>query len=105
VVLFGAGVGVPSNLESCIERRYFSTLHYLALTVEDDVLVERLRQRPAWRQSGTDAYVAEHVRFNQWFKSRSALPSPVVELIETTHVPQATTVEQVAQWIRETVAA
>src|SRR4030095_9697158 len=27
VVLFGAGVGVPANLESCVERRYFGTLH------------------------------------------------------------------------------
>ena len=105
VVLFGAGVGVPSNLESCIERRYFSTLHYLALTVDDEVLIERLQQRPAWRQSGTEAYLAEHVQFNQWFRSRSALESPAVELIDTTHIPPTTTVKQVAQWIRETMAA
>lgn len=26
VVLFGAGVGVPDNMEPCIERRYFSYL-------------------------------------------------------------------------------
>jgi hypothetical protein len=34
-----------------VERRYFGTLHYLALTCEDEVLVERLRQRPSWRQT------------------------------------------------------
>ncbi|MFN8446753.1 MAG: hypothetical protein U0175_38525 [Caldilineaceae bacterium] len=37
VVLFGAGCGVPANLESCIERRYISTIHYLALVCEDEL--------------------------------------------------------------------
>jgi hypothetical protein len=37
-------------LYSCVERRYFGTLHSRALTCEDEVLVERLRQRPSWRQ-------------------------------------------------------
>lgn len=27
VVLFGAGVGVPENIEDCVERRYFSKVH------------------------------------------------------------------------------
>jgi hypothetical protein len=34
-----------------VERRYFGTLHSRALTCEDEVLVERLRQRPSWRQT------------------------------------------------------
>ena len=50
VVLFGAGAGVPENIESCIGRRYFSAVHYLALICDDDLLVERLSKRPAWRR-------------------------------------------------------
>ena len=38
-------------LYSCVERRYFGTLHSRALTCEDEVWVERLRQRPSWRQT------------------------------------------------------
>jgi hypothetical protein len=64
VVLFGAGVGVPENIEGCIERRYFSQVYYLALVCSDEILAERLQQRPAWR--GTrDQYIEEHIRFNR----------------------------------------
>jgi hypothetical protein len=100
VVLFGAGVGVPANLESCVERRYFSTLHYLALTCEDEVLVERLRQRPSWRQTHSPDYQFEHVRFNQWFKAQASQSVPAIELIDTTGVSEWDTAERVAAWIR-----
>ena len=52
VVLFGAGVGVPANLEACVERRYLADVHILALVCDDEVLAERLLSRPEWRRSG-----------------------------------------------------
>ena len=52
VILCGAGV--PEQFERCVERRYFSTIHYLALVCTDETLAERLRSRPAWRPAGTD---------------------------------------------------
>lgn len=49
-------------LYSCVERRSFGTLHSRVLPCEDEALVERLRQRPSWRQThGLDdqsAYVS-----------------------------------------------
>ena len=100
VVLFGAGVGVPTNLEPCLERRYFSTLHYLALTCADEVLVERLGQRPVWRQSHAPEYVSEHVRFNRWFKTQASQSVPALDLIDTTAMSVTATAERVAAWIR-----
>ena len=41
VVLFSAGA-VPSNIEPCVERRYFSRVSYLALICEDEILDTRL---------------------------------------------------------------
>ena len=70
VVLFGAGMGVPDNLEACVEWRYFSKVHYLALVCDDAGLVKRLQSRPAWRHSADPAFVEEQLRFNQWFKAR-----------------------------------
>lgn len=100
VALFGAGMGVPANLEQCIERRYLGALHFLALTCEDDALARRLRQRPAWRQSHTDEYIASHVQFNRWFKSQAQDPSSPVEIIDTTnHSPQESA-RLVAAWIK-----
>jgi predicted kinase len=79
VVIFGAGMGVPANIEPCVERRYFSRVDYLALVCEDDVLAERLHARPAWRES-SDQPTETHVRFNRWFKDRRG----VITLLDTT---------------------
>ena len=60
------GAGVPEQFEQCVERRYFSDIHYLALVCEDEVIASRLRNRPAWRGSSADGYIEEHVAFNRW---------------------------------------
>ncbi len=100
VILFGAGMGVPENIEPCVERRYFSDIHYLALVCDDDLLAQRLKARPAWRGSGDQAYIETHVQFNQWFKEQGKRNTPI-SLIDTTNVLLETTVELVKIWIRE----
>ena len=100
VALFGAGAGVPENIEPCIERRYFSGIHYLALVCDDDVLAQRLKARPAWRGSGEQAFIENHIRFNRWFKTQEN-SNPPISLLDTTSVPLDSTVEQVKSWIRE----
>lgn len=101
VVLFGAGAGVPENIEGCIERRYFSQVHYLALVCSDETLYERLQQRPSWRGSHEPAYIEVHVHFNQWFKAYAS--QPPIKLLDTTYVPLAETAQQVVSWIDEKV--
>lgn len=104
VVLFGAGTGFPENVETCIERRYFSTLNYLALTCDDATLAERLRRRPAWRRSGGEAYIAEHISFNRWFREHGPSESPPIELIDTTTEDVDQTTARVVAWIRSRLA-
>jgi len=103
IVLFGAGVGVPENIEGCIERRYFSQVHYLALVCSDEVLAERLQQRPSWRGSRDQVYIEEHVRFNRWFKAYDRQPS--IALVDTTNLSPEETARQVASWIGERVTS
>ena len=100
VTLFGAGIGVPNNIEPRVERRYFATIHYLALVCEDQMLAERLRRRPEWRGSGEHSYIAEHQRFNQWFKTFSG-EQPPIRLLDTTDLDEETTANQVEIWINE----
>lgn len=100
VILFGAGMGVPENIEPCVERRYFSYIHYLALVCDDDLLAQRLKARPAWRGSGDQAYIETHVQFNQWFKEQGNRNTPI-SLLDTTDVLLERTIEQVKTWIRE----
>ena len=101
VVLFGAGAGVPENIENCVERRYFSKVHYLALVCSDETLVDRLEQRPVWRATREPAFIAEQIRFNRWFKAYAG--QPVIQLMDTTQVPLEETAERVTAWIEEKV--
>jgi hypothetical protein len=103
VVMFGAGFGVPENIEGRVERRYFSQTHYLALVCSDETLSERLQQRPAWRGSRLPAFIEEQLRFNRWFKAYAG--HPVIQLMDTTRVPLEETARQVAAWIEEKVAS
>ena len=45
VVLFGAGVGNPDNIEPCLERRYFAFINYLALVCDDEVSAQAIFRR------------------------------------------------------------
>jgi DNA-directed RNA polymerase subunit RPC12/RpoP len=86
VVLFNAGMGVPDNMEPCVERRYFTRLHYLALVCGDDELASRLRARPQWRQSGGQEFIESQLSFNRWFKEKGGSTQPPVELLDTTAI-------------------
>lgn len=100
VVLYGAGFGVPSNVEPCIERRYFSDVHYLALVCSDEELARRLRERPQWRQSGGDLFIEQQIEFNHWFKEYGHDACPAIRILDTTNVPVAQTVGDVSHWIK-----
>ena len=100
VVSFGAGMGVPANIEPCIERRYFSTIHYLALICDNEVLAQRLKARPAWRGSSEEAFVARQMQFNRWFKEKG---NRYASLIDTTSLTLETTAEQIQSWILEKI--
>lgn len=102
VVLFGAGVGVPENLEACIERRYFSAIHYLALVCSDKALSARLQQRPDWRGSNEPAFMDAQLRFNQWFKTYDGVPE--IHRLDTTNTPVDETVVRVSQWIQDKIS-
>jgi len=102
VVLFGAGAGVPENLEGCIERRYFSSIKYLALVCSDEILSERLRQRPAWRGTRDSKYIEDHQRFNQWFINYNTIGTqPPITIVETSQKSLDETVKEVEGWLRK----
>lgn len=97
VVLCGAGV--PAQFERCVERRYFSEIYYLALTCDGAMLAERLKNRPAWRNSGTEENIRQHVEFNKWLKNNARTANPPFDLLDTTNLSIEKSVEAVGQWI------
>src|SRR5215204_1815673 len=93
------GCAVPEQFEQCIERRYFSNIHYLALVCDDELLAARLRARPAWRGSFRDEYIEEHLAFNNWLKNNAENKKPRMTLLDTSEIGADKTAEQVVKWI------
>jgi broad-specificity NMP kinase len=99
VVLFGAGLGVPQNIEPCVERRYFSKVHYLGLYCSAKALEERLKKRPQWRGSGRSEYIEEQIKFNKWFMEYGNEKEPKIDLIDTTGSSVEETAREVMAWL------
>lgn len=95
------GSALPEQFEHCPERRYFSTLYYLAIVCSDDVLVERLQNRPTWRKSNSPEVLETMIHFNQWLKENAHLTFPSMILYDTSHRSIAETTADVANWIRQ----
>ena len=93
------GTDLPEDVEECPERRYFSTVYYLAMVVDDPLLAERLKQRPQWRQSGSTEFVERMVQFNRWLKAHASTTNPPMTLYESNDQSIAQTTDEVAGWI------
>ncbi len=98
VVLFNAGA-IPENVEPCVERRYFTKVHYLALVCDDDILAERLRCRPSWRNSDQPAFIESQRQFNRWCKENAHKISPAMTLLDVKDGAIEETASQVESWI------
>lgn len=95
------GTALPEQFEECPERRYFSTLHYLALVCGDELLVERLKQRPEWRQTHSQEFLEKMLQFNKWLKTNASFTNPPMTLYETSHRDIIESVQYVAKWVRQ----
>ncbi len=94
------GVGEPSQFERCVERRYFSELHYLALVCEPQSLVSRLRSRPPWRGTSNEECIQQQVAFNRWLIDNAPKTAPPMTLLDTSEATADETVEGVERWVR-----
>ncbi|HLG64473.1 MAG TPA: hypothetical protein VKY19_21225 [Ktedonosporobacter sp.] len=95
------GTAIPEQFETCPERRYFSTLHYLAIVCDDVLLEERLKLRPQWRQSSSNEFVERMLQFNRWLKEHAAITNPAMTLHDNSHQSIQETTRDITQWIRE----
>lgn len=98
VVLCGAGE--PSQFEQCIERRYFSELHYLALICDDEIFASRLRSRPTRHGALKDEEIYEQVAFNRWLRNNARNTEPPMTLLDTSEITVDEIVEKVERWVR-----
>jgi len=94
------GVGEPAQFEQCIERRYFSELHYLALICDDQIHASRLQHRPTLHGSFKDDFIKEQINFNRWLLDNARITEPPMTLLDTSELTVDETMEKVERWIR-----
>ena len=94
------GVGEPTQFERCVERRYFSELHYLALVCDSQALVARLRKRPPSRGASGDECIRQQVVFNRWLLNNARNTEPPMALLDTSEITADETVQRVERWVR-----
>ena len=105
VALCGAGLAVPQNVEPCVERRYFSRVHYLALSCAEEELRRRLEARPAWRNSSHPDRLQEQLDINRWLREEGPHQIPALTLRDTTDTPVAISARAVSEWMERIIAA
>ena len=102
-LLFGAGTN-PDNLEASTMRRYFPAIRYLALVTDDDVLAERLRSRPDWRESSSEEFVREHVSYNRALKDGEwGVKRGSYRTLDTTDLTVGESVRATREWATNAV--
>ena len=92
------GTVVPPELEPLPERALFSAVHYLALTCRPDVLADRLRARPAWRE-WDEPRIAEMLDYAEWLTAGATTLNPPVALLDTTDRTVEATAQDVCRWL------
>lgn len=103
VMLFGAGLVVPENVEGCVERRYFSEIHRVALVCEREVLEERLRARPEWRGSSRPTQLAAQLDYNDWIRANAAEHG--IAVVDTTRISTDETARALVDWVTDRTRA
>jgi len=92
------GTAMPDQLESCVERRYFTSIHYLALVCESEELTQRLLNRPLWRNSSNKEFINGMISYNNWLLENGEKNNPVIDLLDTTNLSEQETAEKILLW-------
>ena len=102
VVLLGGGM--PEDIERCPERRYFRTVHYMALVCEERELVRRLESRPAWRGCADPEFVRRMLVWNRHLMDRPESTDPPMATLNTAERSVTAGRHHVVRWVREHLA-
>jgi len=95
------GTIMPWDIDACEDRGLVGAVHFLNLHCNDDVRERRLRERPEWRASSSDAFIAEHKTFAHWLVANAATAyNPSMPIVDTSHASVSDVALTVAQWIR-----
>ena len=102
--LFSAGAVIPHDIEPRVERRYFSAVHYLAIVADDQTLRNRLLQRPAWRGTASEEFIAGQFDFSHWLQTSQEAADYGITVIDTTSASVSETADEIEKWFERCLA-
>jgi hypothetical protein len=92
------GSMMPGNLESLPARKLTGPIRSCTLDCPDTVLADRLRDRPSWRGTSTQAAIARHQQFAAWLRTH------IDPCFDTSRLTPSQTAQHIASWIRQNLA-
>jgi hypothetical protein len=92
------GCAVPKQFEMCNGRRSFSSIYYLAVVSDDDVLEERMRRG---RGVTAESWIKSSLDFNRWLKEHANETIPKIKLLDNTKLSPEEGAKVAEAWIRE----
>jgi broad-specificity NMP kinase len=95
------GCAVPEQYENCLERRYFSQIHYIAVVCDEDVLYKRLTNNRGYSEQ--DEYVKASLSFNTWLKENADKTEPKMQLLDNSQLTVDEAAKAVDNWIYERI--
>ena len=96
------GAIMPGDINKNRERTMVGNVYFLNLHCNDEVREQRLRTRPPWRQSSSDAFIQQHKAFAQWLVDNAAIEfDPPMPIFDNSYTPIEEVAEQIASWIKQ----
>jgi adenylylsulfate kinase-like enzyme/predicted RNA-binding Zn-ribbon protein involved in translation (DUF1610 family) len=102
--LISAGSVIPHTVESRVERRYFSVVHYLAFVADDQTLRQRLLQRPDWRGTDGEEFITRQFEFSHWLQTSQEAADHQITVIDTSSDSVSETADKIQQRFAECLA-
>jgi hypothetical protein len=99
-----AGSVIPLTVESRVERRYFSVVHYLALVANDQTLRQRLLQRPDWRGTDGDEFIKRQCEFSHRLQTSQEAADYQIAVIDTSSASVSEAADSIEKWFARCLA-
>ena len=88
------GCAIPEQFDVCIEKVYFTKIHYLAIVCDEKVLVERMK---LGRKISDDNWIKSSIDFNQWLINNGE--SHNIHLLDSSSFSADQTAKEIDKWI------
>lgn len=92
------GCAVPKQFESCRNRNEVSSIHYLAVVSDDEVLEKRMRDG---RKIQDENWINSSISFNQWLKDNAKDTEPSMTLLDYSSITLDEAAASIDEWIRK----